>query len=32
MAQMIIKEKMAIYKSIPVAVILETENKTAYSS
>lgn len=32
MAGMIIKEKMAMHKSISVAVILETDNKTAYSS
>lgn len=32
MAGMIIKEKMAIHKSIPFAAILQTENKTAYFS
>lgn len=32
MAGMIIKEKMAIHKSIPFPVILQTVNKRAYSS
>lgn len=32
MAGMIIKEKMAIHKSIPFAAILQSENKTAYFS